>query len=49
VVLAKRLRPGRAAGFRSTKQPAELRFHALLTDGAQEEEVRFERVAVGST
>jgi hypothetical protein len=48
VVLAKRLRPGRAAGFRSTKQPAELRFHALLTDGAQEE-VRFERVAVGST
>jgi hypothetical protein len=33
--------------FQNTKQP-ELRFRALLTDGAQEE-VRFERVAVGST
>jgi hypothetical protein len=48
VVLAKRLRPGRAAGFKSTKQP-EVCFRALLTDGAHEEEVRFERMAVGST
>jgi hypothetical protein len=37
-----------APGFKSTKQPAELRFRALLTDGAQEE-VRLERVAVGAT
>ena len=36
-----------AAGFKSTKQP-EVCFRALLTDGAHEE-VRFERVAVGST
>ena len=27
----------------------EIEFRALLTDGAHEEEVRFERVAVGST
>ncbi len=27
----------------------EVEFRALLTDGAHEEEVRFERVAVGST
>jgi hypothetical protein len=33
---------------RSTKG-FEIEFCALLTDGAQEEEVRFERVAVGST
>ena len=48
LVLALRGRDLYSHTLRSDRK-LHLRLRALLTDGAHEEEVRFERVAVGST